>query len=60
MIDVVMRLDIEQQNALGRKSIVIPGRMNRVMNRMMSFLPRSTASSVFGTMMGRATVTDLK
>ncbi len=50
----------ESLKALGSKSVVIPGRMNRVMNRMMNFLPRSTASSMFGTMMGRATVTDLK
>ena len=42
-------------NALGKKPSVIPGGFNKVMSFISThFIPRSTASSMFGNVMARA------
>lgn len=43
------------RNLGGRRAVDIPGRLNRIMNLMMSrLIPRKVAVNLFGTMMGRA------
>jgi hypothetical protein len=46
-------------NGLGRKPLIIPGRMNRISDFMGKYLtPRRMQTVMFGQLLGRATTTD--